>query len=225
MTNAIAWYINSNVYQRDLQATRHLWMRQGILGKAGMFIFLSYITIPLLLRVQPLEGLARSATIKLGLLREQEKHFWQRVLGLTDEANWEGGIANFKIRNMLSGLQQRHFRFAGMRQEYINFFAAIIALSPGRIYTNTNTPVDTWIQTAYWRYMTYTWEMLGVTLDTETTASQRCQDFIGLYTQPGTEGKRMFQTLQEIYPTYLQQAIPALFPVTRLAIQRFQEDT
>ena len=224
MNKTLVWYIRSPSYQQDLLATSHVWLGEGILGKAGMFLFLTYITLPILFQVQPLSGQTRSSTIKLGLLREQEKHFLQRTLGLSHESGWESGIANLRIRAMLSGLRRRHLQFVGMRQEYLHFFTNIIALAPSRIYSSKQTAIDQATFKAYWRYMAYASTLLGVSLGTELEALQSSQAFIDRYSQPDEEGRNMFYILRSMYPEYVQQAFPALFPSTRLVVQHFLEE-
>jgi len=88
-------------------------------GLAGMFLFLSSITISLLIRVQPVHGMARAATLQPGRSANREKHVLQRMLGISEEVVWAGGIANPRIRHLISGLHRRQLRFSGMRQAYI----------------------------------------------------------------------------------------------------------
>jgi hypothetical protein len=189
-----------------------------------MFLLLSYIAIPLLIRVQPGNGVARSAILQPGLLREQEKRFLQRMPGLSEEVQWTGGIANPRIRRLISGLRQRHLRFTGMRQAYIIVFAELIALAPARICACTGTLLDESARTGYWRYMTHACTLLGVSLPDEEVACLHCQDFIERYTHPTDAGQQMFAILAERYLTHIQQVMPALFPATCLAVQQLQEE-
>jgi hypothetical protein len=222
MSKTLTDYLTSPLYLQDMQATQTIWTQPGMVGRAGMFLFLSYITIPLLIHVQPAHRMARSATLQPGLLREQEKRFLQRMLGISEQEQWAGGIANPRIRRLISDLRRRHLRFSGMHQSYITFFAELIALAPARISTRTS-PADL-TRTGYWRYMTHACTLLGVCLHSEEVTARHCQDFIDRHTRPTDEGQKMFAILAARYPTYIQQVVPDLFPATRLAAQRLQEE-
>jgi hypothetical protein len=217
-------YLGSSMYQQDLAITHEIWGKTGVFGISGMFIFCSYITIPSLIAVHPRNGLPRTHTLKAGLAGEYEKRFLQRMLGLSSEHDWQGGIGNRKVRNMLLNLRQRHLELVGMRQEYMYYFSSIIALSVLRTYATFALPIDAESNTCYWRYMYYACLLLGVSLDEQIRAQYYCQTFIDMHTQATPTGQLLLNPLQEMYPEYLKKSLPVLFPATYQAMQCLLEN-
>src|SRR5947209_180194 len=127
-------YLEGSTYRQDLRATHHLWSGSGVLGTAGVFMFLSYLTIPLLTAVQPVASPSRVVSMKLGLESEREKRFLLRLLGISQESGWTGGIRNIRVREMVVHLARNHLQFAGMEHDYMTYFAGIIALSVLRVH-------------------------------------------------------------------------------------------
>src|SRR2546421_12533877 len=114
MTVQLSAYLEGSDYQHDLKATNHIWAGTDILGTAGVFMFLSYLTIPLLTAVQPVASPSRVVSMKLGLESEREKRFLLRLLGLSQESGWAGGIRNIRVRDMAGELVRTPLRFAGV---------------------------------------------------------------------------------------------------------------
>ncbi|HYT40955.1 MAG TPA: hypothetical protein VEP90_01295 [Methylomirabilota bacterium] len=223
MQDELEKYLKSPLYQQDLIATSEIWGKSEVFGISGMFIFCSYITIPKLTAVHPRNNLPRSHTLAGGLAGEHEKRLLQRMLGLSSEQNWQGGIRNLRVRNLLLNLRQHHFELVGMRQEFMQYFACIIAISVLRAYSTFFWPIDKESQECYWRYISQTVLLLGVSLDEQECAQQHCQTFIDMYTQVTPTGILLLEPLLEKYPKYLQKSLPVLFPTTRLAVQSLSQ--
>ena len=211
-------YIASDDYLLDLSATRDLWQRPKALGIAGMYIFLSYATIPDLIRVRPVAGQPRTSTMRLGLDSQREKQFLLGVLGLRQEDSWLGGIRNQKVQESMRVLTSQHLAYAGMQQGYMDFFAGIIAVSILRTYNNYNWPVQPETQFRYWRYVTYASLLLNVELQGFPEMNKTCGDFCDSHSSSSSEGQHLFSALQEIYPDYIALCLPILFPVSRAVV-------
>ena len=225
MQDAFLQYVESPSYHQDLLAVRRLWDEPKFLGIAGMFIFLSYITLPVLTAVQPVAGASRVSTMKVGLASEREKRFLQRMLGLSNEISWQGGISNIRVRKMISKLYRNHRHFLGMQLKYIDYFLGILSLSVLRVHAVYGNQADLNIKVCYWRYMRYTSSLFGVNLKEELATHQYCQAFIDERTQSSVHGKILLKALQQAYPQYVEKALPVLFPRTLLTVQDMMEDT
>jgi hypothetical protein len=217
-------YIESPGYQQDLLAVRRIWGEPECLGIAGMFIFLSYITLPILTIVQPARGPARMSTMKIGLENGREKSFLQRMLGLSTESVWQGGIRCPVVRDMILSLHQGHLQLVGMRPEYMDYLSGIVSLSVLRVHAVQGNYIDISTRLSYWRYMQYACSLLGTNLDEELATQERCQEFIYKHTQLSLDGKILFSALQETYSSYVEKSLPVLFQKTFFIIQKLMED-
>src|SRR5437764_1327741 len=126
-------YICSEEYEHDLAATRDLWLRKPALGAVGMFIFLSYTTIPRLIGVHPVAFNDRVARMSAGLTNSREKKYLLDMFGLSRD-HCSNGIADPRVRYKIRELTARHRRFEGMRPEYMDYIASIIAVSVLRLH-------------------------------------------------------------------------------------------
>ena len=70
---------------------------------------------------------------------EVERIFLLRLIDLTSQREWQGGIRNTRVQQMAKKLKHRHVQFDGMRPEYMNFIGAIIALSALRVLSVTSS--------------------------------------------------------------------------------------
>src|SRR5258708_6800350 len=225
MQNSLMQYIESSDYEQDLLAVRTIWGEPGALGIAGMFIFLSYITLPILTIAQAGRGPSRMTTMEIGLADGREKSFLQRMLGLSTESIWQGGIRCPLVRDMILRLHQGHLRLVGMQPEYMDYLSGIISLSILRVHAVQGSHIDINTKANYWRYMQYACSLLGTNLDEELATQERCQAFIDKHTQLSLDGKILLSSLQEAYPSYIEKSLPVLFKKTFFTIQKLMEDT
>ena len=223
MRRQLVDYLGSMIYEHDLASVSRLWSEPGVVGLAGMFLFLSYITIPDLIAVRPIFSRSRIYTMQLGLAHGREKRFLQYILGLAHEGEWQGGIRNMKVRALITDLTDRHIQFLGMRREYMEYFAGVIALSVFRVYAADGQHVDDVTRMQCWRYMQHTVSFLGVTLAAESAVQDYCQQFIEQFSRPSQSGKVLLDTLCAIYPDYVQRSLPVLFPRTRSVVHQLME--
>ena len=207
-------YIESSFYKNDLLATRELWQSPKVLGTAGIFIFLSYISIPNLIIVQSASSEARAITMKLGLESEREKRFLQGIIGVGTQ-----GIKDKKVQKSIIELGQHHRQFMGMRNEYMDYISSIIALSVLRVYASKNISISQESRASYWRYIGYAVSLLGTELKNELDAQSFCENFINKYTQSSEQGKSMLKALIEIYGEYILPAVEIAFPATQVTIR------
>jgi hypothetical protein len=217
-------YIESLDYQQDLLAVRTIWGEPGVLGIAGMFIFLSYITLPILTIAQPARGPSRMTTMKIGLANGREKSFLQRMLGLSAESTWQGGIRCPLVRDMVLRLHQGHLQLVGMQPEYMDYLSGIISLSILRVHAVQGIHIDADIRAHYWRYMQYACSLLGTDLGEELATQERCQSFIDKHTKLSLDGNVLLSSLQEAYPSYMEKSLPVLFEKTFFTIQKLMEN-
>jgi hypothetical protein len=214
-------YCGSASYALDVAATRSVWLRQSVLPAAGTFVFLAYLTVPELLTVRPGHGgLARSA-----LDGYRERAFLLRLLGLTAEPRWSGGIKNAKVQRHTALLAQRHSGFPGMKQEYMNYVAGTIALSPLAICAQFGEPVPGGDRSRYWRYIRHGMSLLGVSMRSEQAVMKDCRAFAGARAGPSVEGRRLLESLTRHHPSYVEMAKPALFEPIRTALAELQGES
>ena len=207
-------YVESPDYDTDLLATDFVWTGPLVLETAGAFVFLTYLSLPVLVAVRSSRGVpARSA-----LDGEQERIFLLRLLDLTGQGAWQGGIRNTRVQHMAAKLKQRHADFDGMRPEYINFIGAIIALGPLRVRQCAGQHVDRQDRVKYWRYMTHTLSLLGADVGTEQAAQAGCASFIAAHAAPSADGSLLFESLIQHHPRFVERALPALFSRSRSTV-------
>ena len=86
-------YVGSPSYVDDLSIVGTLWSPPETIAIAGAFIFLTYLTVPTLVAVRSSLG----ATARSVLDGAREREFLARLVGLTDEQPWRGGIRNGRV--------------------------------------------------------------------------------------------------------------------------------
>lgn len=213
-------YLDSPDYAHDLDAVRWMWSLQTVLETAGTLVFLTYLTLPNLLAVRPPGGAyARSV-----LDGERERRFLLRVLGLDAGAAWRGGIENARTRRAISAISRLHNTFPGMRQEYLDFIAAVIALSPLRVRGRLGRPATEDERAKYWRYMSFALSLFGTSLDREGGTDGFCESFASAHARPSAEGRTLLVSLSLHHPRYVQLAIPSLCEASRHVIGLLLED-
>ena len=224
MNKQLLAYFNSQDYHSDLQATHQIWKRSGILGTAGIFMFLSYLTIPLLTAVHPPNGSSRVSSMQMGLESEREKLFLLRLLGLNQEDGWMEGIKNPRVYSMVMQLASNHRRFTGMQQDYLNYFGGIIAISVVRVYSAQGLDIQKETLVRYWSYIQHAFSLLDITLTSPTTVEYSCERFIRQHTHIDKIGRILFETLLNVYPEYVYKALPVLFSPTKTAVVSILEE-
>lgn len=202
----IGAYLESSCYLEDLAATRSVWAEPLVVGTAGIFIFMTYLTVPALVAVRSGNGLpARSS-----LDGERERAFLLRLLGGTDEESWQGGIKNQRVQQHTVLLYRRHAKFSGMRPEYLSFMGSVIALAPLEARKSLRTPLCDRDRRRYWRYMTHAVSLLGAQIGSEAEARDRCLRFVRAHAAPSSEGSRLLESLRLLHPDYVERALPSL---------------
>jgi hypothetical protein len=209
-------YLTSSCYSRDLAATRRIWADPSVMATSGAFIFLMYLASPALVAVRSGTGrLARSA-----LDGERERAFLMRILGLTEQKAWQGGVANMRVLRQVERLYEHHSHFAGMKQEYLDFMGAVIALAPLRVRMTTETAPEAKDRVRYWRYIRYASSVMGAGFDRESDAEECCRRFAELHSGTSAEGAQLLRSLTLQHPHYVTRAIPLLFDHSRLVVER-----
>jgi len=216
----LSCYIGSAGYHNDLEAARLAWSVPTVLETAGALVFLTYLSLPVLLAVRPPSGtLARSV-----LDGERERTFLLRVLGLDNDAAWSGGIQNARTRHLVTSMGRYHSRFRGIRPEYLDFIAATIALSPLRVRAQLGSCLPAADRTGYWRYISQVLSAFGACLETEKSASLFCDAFTSEHAQRSADGQELFLSLDQRHPRYVRLAIPSLFDASRFVVGSLLED-
>lgn len=220
MPQTLTDYTTTSAFFDDLRITTEIWTAPEVLGTAGLFIFLSYITIPALTGVQPSSGNARSVTMKTGLDSEREKRFLCRMIGLEQDPEWSGGIGNPRVQTLVAELGNRHLHYNGMHHAYMDYFAGIVALSAIEVYSSLGYRLSPPERLAYWRYMQHASSLLGCRLQDVDHTRTSCTSFAAHYTTSNAEGALLLAELARHYGKYLKRALPALFPSTRQAVNQ-----
>jgi hypothetical protein len=206
-------YVTSTGYFNDIAVTRQIWSQPAMAGTAGAYIFLLYLSLPILLDVRSGNGLpARSA-----LDGERERAFLMNITGCTDHDRWRGGIRNQQVRRQANLLGSHHARFAGMRPEYLDFIGTVITMAPLEVQTKLPAIAHVQRRRSYWRYMNHAMSLLGADVGEESTARDRCLDFIDAYGAPSSEGSRLYASLDARHPSYVERAA-AMLPAQAQAI-------
>ena len=207
-------YVGSPGYSRDLDAVRQVWSPPGVLETAGTLVFLTYLSSPALLTVRTSSGaLARSV-----LDGERERRFLLRMLGLDGSPAWRGGIGNVRTRHVMGAMHRYHARFAGMRQEYLDFITAAIALSPLRVRERLAASPPGNDRAGYWRYISQALSMFGTSLTTEGAAETLCETFTREHARRSADGLELLISLNSHHPRYVQLALPSLFEASRTVV-------
>jgi hypothetical protein len=107
-------------------------------------------------------------------------------------------------------LGRNHARFSGMQPEYLDFIGTVIALAPLEVRTELQAPAYGQRRRRYWRYMSHATSLLSADIGDESTAQDRCRDFIDAYAAPSGEGSRLYASLQARHPWYVERAASML---------------
>jgi hypothetical protein len=191
------------------------------MGCAGMFIFTTYATLPLLTTVGSLSGSDEALMLRKAAGVGREKGFLMRVLGIgPGDVAPAAGLANPAVRSMLTDLGERHRGFGGMRNEYLDFFAGVVAISCLRIRAAHSTALDAVDRDRYWRYMRYSLALLGAKLGGQDEAYDSCAGFVSRHAEVGQRTRTYLGFLFSSYPDYMMTSASALFPETRKVIAR-----
>ena len=216
----LSGYLDSPDYARDLDAVRLIWSQPTVLETSGAVVFLTYLTLPNLLAVRPPGGaLARSV-----LDGERERRFLLRVLGLDASPAWRGGIENARARQAISAMSRHHRRFPGMRQEYLDFIAAVIALAPLRVRERLGIRAAEDERARYWRYMSSALSLFGTGLDSEGITDGFSESFASAHARPSADGRQLLISLNQHHSRYVRLAIPSLCEASRLVTGLLLED-
>jgi hypothetical protein len=211
-------YVNSAGYACDLHAARTVWGSARILGGAGMFIFATYATLPPLTCVGPTG--ADGEALMLHKIVGDEKHKLVRLLGIGDEIDEAGGLANPGFRRMLTTLGEHHRGLRGMTAEYLDLFAGIVAISAVRIRAATGMALGADVYQRYWRYMRHSLALLGARLEEQRTVSESCAGFVARHTGAGPRTRDYLTHLFAAHPEHMVACGDALFPDTRRVVVR-----
>lgn len=204
----------SSDYGRHLEATRRVWSAPMLVETAGVFIFLTYLTVPVLVSVRSASGApARSA-----LDGEREREFLLRLLGFTEKPRWQGGIRNTHVQRHATLLYEQHTAYFGMRSEYLDFMAAVIALAPLRVRELMDSPANELDRSGYWSYVSTAMSLFDSEIGSEPEARKMCLGFIDAYAGPSAEGRQLLTSLRTRHPEYVQRATPLLFARARSVI-------
>jgi hypothetical protein len=199
-------YVASPGYPYDLAATRRIWSEPAVAGISGIYIFLLYLSVPVLLDVRS----GRGSPARSALDGERERAFLMNITGCTEHDSWGGGIRNRRVQRQASLLGRCHAGFSGMKREYLDFIGAVVTLAPLEVRAELRTPVDAGLRCGYWRYMSHAISLLNADIGDEPSAWDRCRDFVDAYGAPSSEGRRLYASLQSRHPWYVDRAVPIL---------------
>ncbi|MFK4225967.1 hypothetical protein [Streptomyces sp. NPDC019890] len=211
-------YVNSAGYANDFHAVRNVWATPQILGGAGMFIFTTYATLPLLTSVGSVDGSGEALMLRKAVSEGQEKTTLIRLLGIGDDAEMAGGLANPMVRRMLAGLGDRHRNLRGMTEEYLDLFAGVIAISGIRMRAALELVLEADDYHRYWRYMRYSLALFGAELGDRETVSDSCARFVARHAGAGQRTRTYLAHLFAAYPEHTLACADALFPETRRVV-------
>jgi hypothetical protein len=181
---------------------------------AGAFVFLTYLTMPALTAVRGPEGLPRSTLDGMA-----ERTFLLRLLGLSAEPSWTGGIANPRVRRLAEAVAERHSGMPGMRQEYMDVIGSLIAVAPLRTRAELGRPPSPGEVPRYWRYMSAVLSLMGIQLRSSAGAEEKCQVFVEEHAEFSADGQAMISSFAQRHPRYVTSALPVLFPASRSVVE------
>jgi hypothetical protein len=148
----------------------------------------------------------------------REKDFLLTLLGIGDETVTEGGIANPVVRRLLTDLGDLHRDLYGMKGEYLDFFAGVIALSCIRIgaVLKLGPAVDDCQR--YWRYLRHSLTLFGAKLGDRQVVSDECERFVARHAGADRRTRAYLLQLFAAHPEHMATCSRALFPETRRVI-------
>jgi hypothetical protein len=217
-SGAVLRYVNSQEYTDDFQVARRMWKKSPILGGSGMFIFATYATLPSLTTVGSDAGDSDALMLRKAVGEGRAKDILVRLFNLDDDIGQPVGLADPGVRRMLSGLGERHRALRGMRDEYIDMFAGIVAISCLRLRSSLKITVETDELRHYWRYMHYSLAAFGAELGEYDAVSASCARFVQLHSGASRQTGIYLAHLFATYPKYISVCGRALFPETRRVV-------
>lgn len=192
---------------RDLDTARAVWSGPGVLATAGAFVLLTYLALPELVAVRPRDGRPRASFDGTA-----ERTFLLRLLGLSAEPGWGGGVGNREVRRLAVDLGREHRAFAGMRPAHMELIAALLALAPLLVRRACGRPAGSGELLSYWRYMTRAAALMDTRLEGWPAAENRCRDFCAEHAGPSAAGRRLLGQFAGRHPSHVAAAVPLLFP-------------
>jgi len=217
-SDAVLRYVNSQEYADDFHAAHRMWKQSPTLGGSGMFIFTTYATLPPLTTVGSEGGGSDALMLRKAVGEGRAKNILVRLFNLDDNIGQPAGLADPGVRRMLSGLGERHRVLRGMKDEYINMFAGIVAISCLRLRSSLNITVDAGELRRYWRYMRYSIAAFGAELGEHDAVSASCARFVELHSGASRQTGTYLAHLSAAYPKYMSICGRALFPATRRVV-------
>ena len=163
-------YVTTPVYSADLAATRRIWSVPDVLATAGVFVFLTYLAVPDLLRVRR----AGRSPVPVHAGRHAGTGLPPAAYRPGPGSGVERRYSQLAHQGLAALLTRGHHNLEHMRQEFMDFISAIIALAPLRVYDHLPNEVSQGDRTGYWRYMSQAMSLFGTTLRTEAEESQWC---------------------------------------------------
>jgi hypothetical protein len=209
-------YLRSADYAADLAATRATWSGHAIPETAGAFVFLTYLTLPALTAVRAATGPRWTARSVLD--GQAERLFLLRLIGLTSDPAWGEGFKNARVRRMAGTMADRHLGFPGMRHEYLDLIASLLALAPLRVRDHLGHETGETQRARYWRYITTAMALMHGRLSAEREASQTSECLVGQLSGLATDGAEPIRSFAARHPAYVQMAIPVLFGPSRTLV-------
>lgn len=207
-TAASCDYLHSMDYAADLTATQDIWSVSAVPETAGTFIFLTYLTLPALTAVRAASGPRRMARSVLD--GQAERLFLLRLLGLMDDPAWSGGIRNQHVQKMAATVAGRHLGFPGMRYEYLDLIAALLALAPLRVRSHWGYATGDCERVRYWRYITATMSLMHAQLAGEKQADQASAGFVKRMSGLTADCEAMIRSFTDRHPIHVRRALPIL---------------
>lgn len=218
MPARVLQYVDSSDYAHDLRAVRTVWTAPGILGGAGMFIFTTYVTLPLLTRVGSADG--RESALMLRKIADggREKEFLMSLLGIGGAHARGPGIADPAVRRRIGELGAVHRGLPGMKGEYLDIFAGVIALSYLRTAAALKYRPDPDDCDRYWRYLRQSLALFGAELGDRETVTDVCERFVTRHSGADRHARAFLAQLRAAHPRHMTTCHGALFPATRRVV-------
>jgi hypothetical protein len=204
--------------QREFACAKQVWADHRILGTSGVVTFLTYLSVPHFTLV-PWHAPERAK----GTLAA-EQLFIMRLLGLSDESAWYGGIDNPIVSQMVRDTARRHRTYAGMQTTYLDVMAEVIALAPLRVRTMMTMPVTSETRVSYWKYMRRAMAIFGCPLPDEDAAETHSAQYIALHARRSERGAQLLGLVAAAHPQYVSDSIPPLFPACQNVVRELIGD-
>lgn len=180
-----------------------------------MFIFTTYATLPPLMTVGSKDGSSDALMLRKAVGEGQAKNILARLFNLNDNIDQPAGLADPDVRRMLFELGERHRSLCGMKDEYIDMFAGIVAISCLRLSSSMKIKVEADELRHYWRYMRNSLAVFGAELGEHDAVSESCAQFAHLHSGAGRQTGTYLAHLFATYPNHMSACGRALFPETR----------